>query len=140
MWSFSQYLPLSCLLPTLVTSLALAPANDAGASLTLTNPSSQNLPPVPVLTADNKNSSLLSAGERHVKCESSLYGHPSVASCQDAFDVAPHYTRWFITNPVLTFGRRGTGNWDFNLPNRYISCAWFGACGFVRDGLADLWC
>ena len=139
MWSFSRSLSLCCLLPTLVTSLALAPLNGDG-SLVLTNASSLspnlNLPAVKVITAA-KNTSLSTASDqtlghaRHVKCESSIYGHPPVASCRDAFSKIPRDLRWFSVNPTFTFGPRGQGAWDFNLPKRYISC-W---C-FVDDGQA----
>ena len=133
MRSFSRYLSLSCLLPKFATSLALAPQNGDG-SLVLTNPSS--LPPSlnlsAITTIDAANNTSLSTGtdqtlghDRHVKCESSIYGHPPVTSCRDAFSQAPRDPRWYILNPTFTFGQRGEGPWDFNLPKRFISCLWF---------------
>ena len=130
MWSFSRYLSLCCLLPTLVISLAFAPQNGDG-SLILTNPSSLspnlNLSAITVINAA-KNTSLSTATNqtlghnRHVKCENTLYGHPPVASCRDAFSQIPRDPRWFLLNPTFTFGPRGQGAWDFNLPKRFISC------------------
>ena len=133
MWSFSHYLSLYFLLPTFVTSLALAPQNGDG-SLLLTTPSSLspnlNLSSITPFNI-TKNTSLSAATtqplghQRQVKCESSIYGHPPVASCREAFAQAPQDPRLFLINPTWTYGQRGQGAWDFNLPKRYISCWWF---------------
>lgn len=139
MWSFSQYLSLCSLLPTFVTSLALAPPNGDG-SLTLTNPSSLsphlNISAIPPINAAINTS--LSTGtderlgkNRHVKCETSIYGNPPVDSCRDALRQAPRDPRWYITNPTFTFGQRGEGHWDFNLPKRLISCWWLFMTGKI---------
>lgn len=128
MWSFSHYLSLYFLLPTFATSLALAPPNGDG-SLVLTNPSSFS-PKLNVSSIAPNNITLLSTAsgqtlgdddEPHVKCESSIYGHPPVASCRDAFSRIPRNPAWFLTNPTFTFGQRGQGDWDYNLPKRFIS-------------------
>ena len=132
MRSLFYYPSLCCLLPTFALSLALAPQNGDG-SLILTNPSS--LPPnltLSAVTAINaaKSTSLSTATDqtlghdRHVICEISIYGHPPVASCMDAIKQIPVNPRWFrwSKNPTLTFGQRGQGTWDFNLPKRFISC------------------
>ena len=116
MWSLFQYELLYCLLPTLVTSLALAPQNPDG-SLTLTNPSSL----LPSLNGSNLNA-VTRLTKPAVYCDENIYGYVDLDSCKDAFDQIPHDALKLIDQNILSYGPRGHGNWDIILPKRYISC------------------
>ena len=130
MWLFSCSLALYGLLPTLVASLALnAPPNTDG-SLTLTEPSSmfQNLN-----ASTGTNSTLIEDGillnpkiatelrSLKVDCDESRFGNPPVASCKDALIQIPHDPATLAKDPTYSYGPRGEGAWDVNLPKRYIS-------------------
>ena len=118
MWSLFQYELLCCLLlPTLATSLALAPQNPDG-SLTLTNPSSLLLPS---LNGSDLNA-VTGLTRPAVDCDEELYGYVDLDSCKDAFDQIPHDELRLVDQNVLSYGPRGHGNWDIILPKRYISC------------------
>ena len=130
MWSFSCSLARYGLLPTLVASLALnAPPNTDG-SLTLTEPSSL----FQLLNASAAtNSTLIEDGvllnpeiatelrTLKVDCDESRFGNPPVASCRDALQQIPHDPAILARDPTFSYGPRGEGAWDVNLPKRYIS-------------------
>lgn len=131
MSSLSRYLIICGLLPTFVYSLPLNSPQTADDLLTLANPSSL---PASLNVSTGTNSStivndllqnqtsapLLKYAK--VECDERLFGSPPVASCRNAFAQIPQDPAMVISDRTLSYGPRGKGTWDVNLPKRYISC------------------
>ena len=125
------YLAISSLLPPFAMSLTLNPPQNANASTTLTNPSSL-LPSLKVLgitgNSNIKESLLLrpntstTLAMAKIECDDRRFGNPRVASCKNAVAQIPQDPVTIIRNPKRSYGPRGEGTWDVNLPKRYISC------------------
>ncbi len=125
------YLALSSLLPRFAMSLTLNPPQNANASISLTNISSL-LPSLKVLgtTGNSNNREFLLLHPitsipftiTKVDCDEQRFGNPRATSCKDALAQIPQDPATVITNPNRSYGPRGQGTWDVNLPKRYISC------------------
>ena len=125
------YLALSSLLPPFAMSLALNPPQNANVSVTLTNLSSL-LPSMKVsgttgnseirelLLLNPNTSTTLTIAQ--IECDEWRFGHPQAASCKDAVAQIPQDPVTVMMNPNRSYGPRGEGTWDVNLPKRYISC------------------
>ena len=58
-----------------------------------------------------------------IECDDDRFGEPPVASCKNAIAEIPQDPATVIRDPNRSYGPRGEGTWDVNLPKRYISCA-----------------
>lgn len=119
MFAPSHQLALFFQLPTLVVSLALNAPQNPNRPTALTNPSS--LAPTWNTTLLRSNVSAL-RDVISVDCDESRLGNPPSASCEEAVAQLPHDTRSILTDPNRSYGPRGKGTWDVNLPKRYIGC------------------
>lgn len=57
-----------------------------------------------------------------VVCDDHVFGNPPAASCQNAVNQMYVDKSVLEKDPTYTYGPRGRGVWDVNLPKRYISC------------------
>ena len=124
--SVSSYLAICSLVLGTVKSLVIPSPQNVDGSITLTQPSllvpSSNASAEDLrLQSTNVSTSLKVA---KIECDEHRFGNPPVASCQDAIEQLPQDPRTIIINPNQSYGPRGQGNWDVNLPKRYISCKW----------------
>ena len=127
----AYYLKICSLLPALAVSLALnAPSNSHG-SLTLTQPSRHRLPSNTSAITENINikdvlqldpNTKKNLTTQQVDCDESRFGNPPPASCREVFDLFPRDTASIARNIKRSYGPRGWGTWDVNLPSRLISC------------------
>ena len=72
-----------------------------------------------------------------VVCDDHLFGNPPAASCQDAVNQMYVDPSVLDKDPTYTYGPRGLGVWDVNLPKRYISCEPF--LDLSRGWTEDWW-
>ena len=105
-----------CLITSLV-SLVSTVASSALPSLPNLISGSLNVPATshPLNAINASQQDLQSSGLSYNPECSSLYGFLNYASCQNALAKMSRATL------PLTFGQRGTGNWDVVLPRRYLS-------------------
>lgn len=121
MSSLSSYLAIYYLLLTFVISLALHPPQIPDGSITLTKPSllSESLNASAGLENSNTAPILTLA---KIDCDDRRFGNPPAASCKDALAQIPQDPATIITDPERSYGPRGKGSWDVNLPKRYVGC------------------
>lgn len=126
-----RYLALLCaLLPLFDTSLARLSARQSQAG------SPQLAKPASLLPASNAsaqadrsttkgvlllNTDAVTTGAK-VECDDRIFGNPPAASCRDAVNQMQVAASVLSKDPTYTYGPRGRGVWDVNLPKRYISC------------------
>lgn len=120
--TMSATLPLSLsllLIPTIVGSLTINPAQIISARLTntsqlqLPNASLPDLPISPTAPLPSHLSDLM------LQCDPQKYGDDlRYSSCHDAYLQIPHLIS------VISFGPRTQGNWAVSLPFRAYSCEW----------------
>lgn len=64
-----------------------------------------------------------------IVCDDLRFGNPPAASCENAILQIPQDPGTIALDPKRSYGPRGEGNWDVNLPKRYISCKCFVVSG-----------
>ena len=106
----------SCLITSLVLLVSTV-ASSALPSLPNLISGSSNVPATshPLAAINTSQQDLKSSALSYNPECSSLYGFLNFASCQNALAKISRATL------PLTFGQRGTGNWDVVLPRRYLS-------------------
>lgn len=131
MSSLFRCLALLCaLLPSFATSLVLSARQNQAGSRHLAKPASL----LPALNASaqadrsttTKDVLLLNIDAvlygGKVECDDYIFGNPPAASCQDAVNRLHVPPSVISRDPTYSYGPRGRGVWDVNLPKRYISC------------------
>lgn len=131
MSSLFYYLTIYYLIPSFVASLTLNAPQDSDGSIALTKPSSL-LPSLNESTATGnstiKDILLLNPSATRIltlptiDCDDLRFGNPPAASCENAVAQIPQDPATIIRDPDRSYGPRGQGAWDVNLPKRYISC------------------
>lgn len=124
----SYHLATCSLLHTIAISLALNTPQNPGSILVSTKPSSPLASVNTSAASENStakdvlllNPTTLTAVE--IECDDEKFGNPPAASCRDAMAQIPQDAATILENPLRSYGPRGQGTWDVNLPKRYISC------------------
>lgn len=125
----SPYLALFLLDPGFAISLVLNTLQNSDGPMTLTEPT-LILPSLNASAVDNstiKDTALNLISSTYltipkIDCDDGRFGTPPVASCTDAIAEIPQDPATVIRDPNRSYGPRGEGTWDVNLPKRYISC------------------
>ena len=128
MMSPSPYFALFPLYPDFAISLVLNSLQNTNELITLSEPTSL-IPSNASVIIDNftiKDTANLTSSTHlsipKIDCDDERFGTPSVASCKDAIAEIPQDPATIIRDPNRSYGPRGEGTWDVNLPKRYISC------------------
>jgi len=118
MLSMCSFPALCALLPTIVASLALSPPQNLNSLLLATGPENATLAETFLLNPTI--STILGGGK--IDCDERRFGRPPVDSCRDAINQIPQDPRTMLVNAKRSYGTRGTGAFDTQLPKRWISC------------------
>ncbi|CAF9934841.1 MAG: hypothetical protein ALECFALPRED_006160 [Alectoria fallacina] len=123
----SPYFALFPLYPDFAISLVLNSLQNTNELITLSEPTSL-IPSNASVIIDNftiKDTANLTSSTHlsipKIDCDDERFGTPSVASCKDAIAEIPQDPATIIRDPNRSYGPRGEGTWDVNLPKRYIS-------------------